>query len=78
MHFVKKIVVCCIFADSFQSVTRRIKDLPLNNRPVPETVDIDILGTELKVRYVLDLFIICLVGIDNSRVLNSTIQYKNF
>ncbi|KAI0226314.1 hypothetical protein LSAT2_023073 [Lamellibrachia satsuma] len=35
---------------AIQSVTRRIKDLPLNNRPVPETVDIDILGTELKIR----------------------------
>ncbi|KAK2187652.1 hypothetical protein NP493_158g01026 [Ridgeia piscesae] len=34
---------------AIQSVARRIKELPLNNRPVPETVDIDILGTELKV-----------------------------
>ena len=44
-----------------QSVTRRIKELPLNGRPMPDTVDIDLLGTELKVGHTINkaIVIVC-------------------
>ena len=40
-------------------MTRRIKELPLNGRPVPDTVDIDLLGTELKVGSTINEAIVC-------------------